>query len=497
MPEALEIPVRLDHKPAVEGLGSLGASLTKTAGEAAELAEGMGLIEGVKKGFEIVSEVVDAMGESVNKAAEFVAKCAEEFISVQKSMQGIAALSGQQNSNTFAGDEIKKARDANVGTKDFVAFREAFLEKSKINIGAGADKKMTDEGAAKFQAAMVEYGALNKVGAAEMAEFSGTLLNAQKGATTPEEMIAKAGKVFATLRSSGKGVGGQVSSLNRLMAQGMDAEDAAPALAQMPGLNVGRNDAQSLMSTFSDIHKMEIDKKKEGKAGQFGITDGMSDLQKLETVVSSLSQRSGGGADAKKLNEMLDEITPDKVGQRVLRGLVGKGEGYSQKFKDVYGATSDDDVQEGIKAGRESDAGKVMHTEAGLEAGRDIAGIQGTFGEDMKKRAETELITSGSRSQSHRLEDGLRNIASMGAGGAGVKDFDIQRRNELAVRMAEDEAGVKHGGGFGSVAPGTSQGQVDKMLQHLGEIAEHTRAAAKAPPLTARQPALGAAAGRF
>ena len=114
MPEPLEIPVRLDHKPAVEGLGKIKEGGEEAGKGIGELLEAFGAVELAKEGFEMVSKVVEGMAESLNKAAEFTAKCAEEFINVQKTMQGLAAMTGHQGTNAFSEEEIKSGGPTSV-----------------------------------------------------------------------------------------------------------------------------------------------------------------------------------------------------------------------------------------------------------------------------------------------------------------------------------------------------------------------------------------------
>ena len=336
---------------------------------------------------------------------------------------------------------------------------------------------------------MAEHASLNKISPAEMAEFSGAILNQQKGPTTADALTAQVGKAFAVARASGKGPGGQITGLTKLMSQGMSLEDASPLLGGAAGLGIGRNDAMSIQSVMKDVHKLETDPKKDGVAAEYGIKGDMTELQKIEAVTASLSARSDGGKDKKKLDEMLDEVTKNAMSQKYFRAMVGKGAAYSQKFKDVFTGTSDTAVQEGIATGRESDFGKVQHTDVGLETERDLAGVRGTATIDFKKRAETELTKEGVLSTPHYFEDAYRSLqGSMG----GTKDPKQQRINERAVGLAADEAGVSRDSWEGHITAGTNQGRVDKMLEHLASIAEHTKKTAEPPPLTNKAPALGA-----
>ena len=454
----LEIPIEMPfdeviaqikkfRSEAKDATGEVAGGLEKVADATGGAERGVGaLIEGfagfemVKEGLHLVSEVAAEIGESMNKAAEFTRKCAEEFIQVQKGMQGIAAMSGRQNTDKFTMEQIEKADAAHLTPQEFAKSEEAFLERSRANIGAGPGARMTEEEADKYHARMAEFAKLNKVDAGTMAEFAGSLLNQQKGPVTADELTAQAGKVFETLRGSGKSIGAGVTSLNRLMAQGVEAQEAAPALAQMGQIGLGRNDAQTYMSVLNDIRRLETDQKKFGEARKFGVEKGMSDTDKVEAVVRTLSGKTGGGADTDKLNKLLAEITPDRMGQNVLRAMVQKGPENLSKFKDIYAATPGDAVQKAIEAGRESSAGKVMETEAHLAAAREGQGAKYAGVHDLKKEAEAQLTKEGVFSQTHIVDDFMRRRLTVPGG---EEDVDKQRINERALKLAQEQAGVK------------------------------------------------------
>jgi hypothetical protein len=509
MAQELIIPLRMDIKEIFEKLdGVRGAgkkagdeiaggmekadkASKKAADSAGSLLNAFAGIGIARQRLDLVMQVSRGIGESMNRAAEFTEKCAEQFITIQKTMQGIAALSNKQNTNQFTLEQVQKAAGANLTPKDFVSSKEKFLEKSKINIGPG--KNISEEEADKYVAAVAEWAKLNRVDQSEAAELTGTLLNQQKGPTNAADMTAKAGKVFETLWSGGKGVGGQqITGFNRLVGQGMSAEEAAPAMAMMASLGVGRNDAQSLMALRADIHRLEVDKKKTGEAGKFGIGGDQTETQKIIAVVATLRDQTGASVDRKRLDALLDEITSDKMGQRVLRSLVEKEPRYAEKFQNVYETTPDDRLEKQIEAGRQSSAGRVMRTEAHLKGVAAGMAVKFTDVEDLKKEAEARLTEWGVFSEAHLSDYGLRQFA---AGLAGQHDVRKQRINEEAIQIAQGWARVPKDQRGMLISMGANQKIVDEILcqqlEHAEQQTEHleTIAAAVGAPVLSTPPA--------
>jgi hypothetical protein len=418
--EGLIIPIRLDPTKAAADLGKVGAAGKKAGDDVGKGMEGAagkvkkveeatkglgGELAGLMKGqmtLAAVKGVASALADSMNVAAANAQRMAGDFIKLQKTMQGISALSGQKNNNQFTLAEAKKAAAANLTPDQMVSFRDAFLSKASNYVGNAPNAKLNEKDSDEFQLSMAEYAAQHGVSAGEMADFAGGLLAQQKGPTTAKEMKARAGKVFSTLEASSAKVGHLLPGMTRVMAQGLSAEEAAPVLSMMPEI-APEEESTHLLRVLAEVRRLSL----EGKGGQFGIGKDMTMEQKLEALVNNLADRSGKGEN---LDKMLQEVTHEDIAANTLRGLVGQGRKGFDQWKGILAKTPDNAVDLSIQEGRDTDAGRVMHREADAalaetERGSVWADVTGEL-----QGARTRLTRSGKLDEAHSVQDAPRAV---------------------------------------------------------------------------------------
>ena len=424
MPDAgLVIPIRYDMDPALKKLHELqaankaaGAAGKKAGKEAQESYQGMGgaiaratddvaNLMKAQIGLQTARQVVHAISDEFKRAADFTRDMAKDFIALQKTMQSVAAITGNQNSNKFTVAEARAGAAANLTPAEWTQFRDAFMAKASNYVGKKPNAILNDAEAGKFQASMAEYAKLHGVGSGEMADFAGGLLRKSKGRATRRPWCAKAGKVFATLEASSKKVGGLLPGMTRIMAQGLGAEEAAPKLAMMPEI-APDEESTHLLRVINEIRQLD----QSGKGGNFGIEKGMTMNEKLEAVVTNLEQRStrGGKIDQEQLDKLLAEVTPESIAQNTLRGLANKGQKAMGQWKDILVGTSATAVQEDIALGRQTDAGRQMHAEAQNALVKTERGSDFAPAETALLEAQTDLIRSRKMEQFHPAETLLR-----------------------------------------------------------------------------------------
>ncbi len=215
----LIIPLRLDPGGAAAGIKTIGSAGKKAGDDVAagaargkkglkDLGDGAGSVSKAlldltrsQIGLSAFQSVATSIGKSFQETAQHVIATAKEFQKLRESMQGVASLTGENNTNKFTEKEINAAQKANVTPQEYNQFRQAFLSKASLYVGEGPEAKLSTKDADEFQAALAEYAKQKGVSQTEMAGFGGGLLAQTKGKTTAAEMKARAGKVFATLEA--------------------------------------------------------------------------------------------------------------------------------------------------------------------------------------------------------------------------------------------------------------------------------------------------------
>jgi hypothetical protein len=398
------------------------ASMDAAKASAAGLGEAMA---GLMTGSQVLGALTKAgalFTAAMTEAAEWTKRVAADFLATQQSMQGMAALTGKVNSDKFTTEQIQKAASVNLKPAEMTAFQDTFLSKASNYVGTGPSSKMSDAESSKFQASMAEYAKLHGVSMPEMADFAGSLLAQAKGPQT-----SQAGKVFATLEASSAKVGHLLPGMTRVMAQGFKPEEAAPILAQMPEI-APEEESTHLLRLVAEVRKLNL----EGKAGAYGIKEGMSPAKQLETLIADLHAKSGGGKDAKGLDALIQGITKEDIAGNTLRGLVNQGPAGIKQWQDLLKKTPDDVVPVDIEKGRKSDAGRTLHAEAQLAAAEAGRGARFADVERLKKEAEAQLAKEGVFDKYHPVEDPARSVMSWFKGTSGRQ----QRINERAEDLA-------------------------------------------------------------
>jgi hypothetical protein len=375
----LIIPIRMDKGAATASITQFGGKARTELGKvgvagqkagkdiadgmkggeraAAGLGESLGGVAKAAMGLSIAKQIAMDIGQSFESMAKDIEQSAKEFQKLRETMQGVASLTGKQNTNKFAESEINAAQAANVTPEEYVRSRKAFLSRASLYIGNGPDAKLSDDEAQKFQASLAEFAKQKGVTQEEMGGFAGGLLAQQKGKTTAAEMQARAGKVFATLEASSADVGHLLPMMTRTMAQGFSAEEAAPLLASMPEI-APEEEGTYLLRAVSALRDKVIDevRAKSGgkevkgpKAAEFGLKEGQSPYEMLKSAVETLRTRSDKGEN---LNAMLAELAPESISQSALRGLVGQGPEGMAKWRQLVEKTPTDQLQRTIEEGR-------------------------------------------------------------------------------------------------------------------------------------------------
>lgn len=469
--QAAQEAIRLQKQKAAEAKKALEEQ--KRAQEKLTAAQGDGVKSLVQMtaamvGLQSGQAVIRSIGSEYQRSAEYITSMAKDFIVLQKTMQSVAAITGNKNSNAFTVSEATAGAAANLVPEQWTSFRDSFMAKASNYVGDKKSARLNDTESAKFQASMAEYAVDHGVPLGEMADFAGGLLAQEKGPTTAAAMTSKAGKVFATLEASSKKVSGLLPGMTRIMAQGFTAEEAAPKLAMMPEI-APDEESTHLLRAINEIRQVA----NEGKGDQFGMEKGMSPNQKLEAVVGNLHKRSqkNGKIDDEKLDSLLMQLTPETITQNTLRGLVNKGPEGMNQWKAILAGTPDNIVQTDIASARQTDAGKVRSAEAQQALSRVKRGAEFASAEPEFMKARGRL------NDSHRLDEiGIpENLARQAAGLATgvsveqqlVNQYALSDVRQRALAAGVNEPGLQTASRSGNDAILTQQLEVNKEIVRL------------------------------
>ena len=340
--------------------------------------------------FNALKQVGSAFGQTLNEAAAYVQRVAEQFIATQKAMQAISAMSGVTNSDKFTLAQVQDAAAANLKPEQMKGFREAFLSAASNYVGSGPNAKLNEEESQKYQLAMAEYSVLHGIEPAAMGDFAGKALAQEKGTTTADAMMAKTGKAYATVEAASASPQHLVPGLTRVMAQGYSLAEAAPALAQLPEI-APDEESTHLLRVIQEVRELGM----KGTASQYGITKGMRPAEQLSTLITNLHGRSKEGTDDETLNKLIEGITKEGIAGNTLRGLVKQGPKGLAQWQGIRDRTPEDVVARDIAAGRESDPGVTMRGEAQLALSEAERGARYANVVRLKKEAEAQLAHEG------------------------------------------------------------------------------------------------------
>jgi hypothetical protein len=484
---SLVIPIKLDGDQSLlllqkihDRLDKLDSGIKRTKGSADSFASALGNAAGAMFTLETAKTVAGAVGTELQRAADYTQNLADNFVKLQKSMQSIAAISGKGNTNQFTLDQAKQAAAANLTPEKFAEFKDAFLSKASNYVGDKPGAKLSGADSDKFSQSMAEYAALHGVSQGEMADFAGGLLAQEKGPTTADAMKTKAGKVFSTLEASSAKVGHLLPGMTRVMAQGFSAEDAAPTLAMMPEI-APEEESTHLLRAISEVRKLNL----AGKGGAYGMTKGMTPQQQLEALVGNLSERSAKGED---LNKMLQDVTHEDIAGGTLRGMVEKGgpKGFAQ-WKGILKSTPDNAVDADIAAGRQTDAGRVMHGEAQESLATAERGAEHAKLVPEQSLARADITRSKYDEDYHPLEYLARGTLGFVRGVAPAK----QRENQTMLgnlRKQVSDAGIEDPGADIGSKTGLdallgTQIEVNKEANRLLKLLVEKKGPLTAPPV--------------
>src|ERR1017187_8266276 len=133
----LVIPVRMDLDKAIGGLKQVGQQAAEPGSGAKEgFQKGQGGVEkfhdsvaGLMKAqmaLALIKQAAQAVGEEYKRAGDYVKSMAQEFTVLRHTMQQVAALKGQDNTDKFIVAEATKGASASLLPEEWRKFQEQF-----------------------------------------------------------------------------------------------------------------------------------------------------------------------------------------------------------------------------------------------------------------------------------------------------------------------------------------------------------------------------------
>lgn len=248
----LIIPVRMDAAKAIAQLQKISGA-GKRAGDDVdaggkkgrkglqELEDGAG---GAAKGllglakaqmsFSAIKGAATAVGEEFKRAADYVKDLAQDFAVLRKTMQEVATLKGEPNSNQFTVAEAKKAQMYGLNPEQYRDFQAEFMNYAvaqigtdettgKLAEGAKLTKEQGEDYAGRVAALMKSSGINPAVGA----ELAGSLLEQSKGPQDPEELMKRLSQIFNVLEKGRVPLARALPQMSEIMGHGVSGEEAA------------------------------------------------------------------------------------------------------------------------------------------------------------------------------------------------------------------------------------------------------------------------------
>jgi hypothetical protein len=458
----LVIPVRMDLDKALKGLTRLGEQGQETARKNKEgFQEAQSGVEGfhdrvsallaTQMSLAVLQRVGAAIGSEFKRAADYVRDLAKDFADLRQTMQQVAALKGQPNTNLFTIEEVKKGAAANLTPDEWRRFQENFQSYAGAQI-EGPQAKLTAGQAEEYQQRVAAFMKARGVPSEQGAELAGALLEYATGPQDVEKLMGRFGAVYQTLEKARTPVPELLPQLARVMSHGVSAEQAAQMLATVAPA-APHEEGVAVEAAMRSILEM-----KQKGIEDFGVKKGMTPMEAIKAFSMNINERrkaliAQGKTDQEAEDVLLGQLAEKKVAVdvREARGLV-QGFGYQgiqlgglERFRRYTEETPADFTARAVKEYEQTDAGKAAKRAADLAVARAErrAQYQGVVAEREAAKAE---LTRGGEGEAAGLECIIRGMTGFLTGQTAQEQIGSEqalfrvRQRAKAVGVTEREA---------------------------------------------------------
>jgi hypothetical protein len=441
------------------------AGIQKADGAMSRFGDSMGNVIKGQMALSGLRSIAQGAAEGFKDAADYVRNMAREFISLRKSMQEVASLRGQPNTNEFTLEEAKKAEASGLTPGERRDFQAEFLNYAGSQVGGkdaqeqkAAGTKLTEAQGEEFGnrvAALMKASGVNPTVGAELA---GSMLEQAEGPQDVDKLMKRFGKTFQVLQKGRVPLQKALPELSQIMSMGVSAEDAAKMYSIVSPAAAGQ-EGTSVQAALRAVQEM----KNKGTGGEFGVKAGMSQYESVKAFAENINKRQqdlmGQGKTEQEASDIVQKQLADKqvaADSREARGLVrgfgGQGVrlGGFARYEGIEAATPDEFEQSRVQQYRDSPAGKQNQREAHDAVVTAERGQANVKVEELRQEAETQLKSEG-RFERWEASDSVRQgLNKYGSAGSVHEQLVSERAYQMALERSGESGGMMgKNGAFG------------------------------------------------
>jgi hypothetical protein len=464
----LIIPIRMDSKGATVALTKVSAAGKKAGDDvatgaekgkkglehmgngAASAARSMFALSAAQAGLSAVNKVATAIGDEFKRAADYVKSLAVDFAELRKTMQELAALKGEPNSNKFTVREAERGAQYGMTPAQNRSAQEEFMNFTGVNVGDELDAagnptgktakgaklttKQGEEFSGRIAALMKTAGIAPEIGMS----LGGAILQQAKGPQDVNKLMRNFQETFAIGQKGPVKLAEMIPHLQRIMADNISVQDAAKMFNIVAPAAGKGEEGTAVEGALRAIQEM----KNENKGREFGVERGMTDMEAVRSFAANIEARKqkmvAGGMNPEKAKDELQallasqDIAKDvREACGLVRGFADQGverEGFLQ-YDEIHRNLPADFEQRAVKEYRDSDQGKRDAETVRQSVARVVRGEKTQDVELELEKTRSEIIESG-RAEKTTPENALRSGFSV----VNRVDLEQQLVNERALR---------------------------------------------------------------
>lgn len=461
---ALVIPVRMEIEKSLASLKSIASASDKAgaAGKKAgkDMGDGFGSVEPqVNRAMDAITgmmtaqaaigaykSVIAGMSDEYKRQAEYVKAVAAEFVGLRRTLQEVATLRGESNTNEFVVSEAKKAAAFGMTPQERQGGQAEFLNFVGPMVGDKAGAKLTKDQAEEYSSRVGRFMKAGGYKPEEGMQLAGAILQQKTGPQKVDDLMEEFSKVANVTDKGQVKLSRAAPQIAELLAMGLDPVEAAQAFAIAAPAAPGQ-EGTAVQAAMRAITKMKVD----GKEGQFGVNNNMSPYESLKAFGANMAERKkafkDGGMSENAANTALAKVLGEAgVAERIeeQRGLIA---GFGRMGTELKGFETFEKVAAGTPKDFESKRaedyagsaeGKQTQAEANYALTRAVKGEKFQDVELEKFRSKTELEGTNYDQETHYIENKVRTTL-------GWEDPKQQRINQMTldrVRKQVRSAGV-------------------------------------------------------
>jgi hypothetical protein len=423
----LIIPIRMDPKGATDALNKVSAAgkkagddvataarkatggLQESAGAAGGVRQALVAVGAAQVGLSVVKGAAAAITTEFKRAADYVKSLASDFSALRKTMQEVATLKGEPNSNQFTVAEAKKGEQFHLNPQEYRDFQAEFMNfagaqiSDEIDASGKAVGKLTsaqgEQYAGRVAALMKESGINPAVGA----ELAGSLLEQAKGPQDVDTLMKRLSETFNVLEKGRVPLSRALPQMSEIMAHGVGAEEAARMFNIVAPASPGQ-EGVAVQAAFRAIEAMKI----KGTGQEFGVKEGMTLYESVKAFSEDINKRrqsllAEGKSEQEATDALTKLLTEKDIGTEVRerRGLIS---GFARQGIELGGFKTFEGIAE--KTPEDFEAARKKRYEESDQGLRDAADVRQAVaraerGEKLQaitlelERARAQVIQSG------------------------------------------------------------------------------------------------------